>query len=155
MRSTYADLGGPVHHVDFGGPDGTPPTVLVHGLGGSHLNWTRLAAQPTPYTRVHALDLPGFGRTPAAGRATTVTANAAVLRRYLTDVIGAPAILVGNSMGGMIATLTAAAHPDLASAVVLDDFRVPIAAGARVDPAVRRQFLCWPPPPDTGAPWPR
>ncbi|MBV1850837.1 alpha/beta fold hydrolase [Catellatospora tritici] len=141
MRSAYADLGGPVHHVDFGGPADAPPVVLVHGLGGSHLNWTRLAAQLTPYARVHALDLPGFGRTPAAGRPTTVTANAHVLRHYLSDVIGGPAVLIGNSMGGMISTLTAADTPDLARAVVLVDPSVPIAKDARIDPAVRRQFL--------------
>ncbi|GHJ46791.1 hydrolase [Catellatospora sp. TT07R-123] len=141
MRSVYADLGGPVHHVDFGGPDGAPPVVLVHGLGGSHLNWTRLAAELTPHARVHALDLPGFGRTPAAGRPTTVTANAAVLRRYLADVIGGPAVLIGNSMGGMISTLTAAGSPDLVPAVVLVDPSVPIAKGARIDPAVRLRFL--------------
>jgi len=41
-RSRLSDLGGPVHWVDFGGQDGTP-IVLVHGLGGSHLNWVRVA----------------------------------------------------------------------------------------------------------------
>jgi pimeloyl-ACP methyl ester carboxylesterase len=29
----------PVHWVDFGGPAEVPPIVMVHGLGGSHLNW--------------------------------------------------------------------------------------------------------------------
>ena len=33
------DLGGPVHYVDFAGPGERATIVLVHGLGGSHLNW--------------------------------------------------------------------------------------------------------------------
>ena len=35
------DLGGEVHYVDHGGEG--PVMVLVHGLGGSHLNWTEVA----------------------------------------------------------------------------------------------------------------
>ena len=34
-ESRWADLGGPVHYVDYGGPDDGPLLLLVHGLGGS------------------------------------------------------------------------------------------------------------------------
>ena len=37
MRSRTIDLDGPVHYADFGGTG--PTLVLVHGLGGSHVNW--------------------------------------------------------------------------------------------------------------------
>ena len=37
-RSRTVDIDGPVHHVDFGGRADGPIVVLVHGLGGSHLN---------------------------------------------------------------------------------------------------------------------
>ncbi|MEU7820900.1 alpha/beta fold hydrolase [Catellatospora sp. NPDC049133] len=141
MISAYADLGGPVHHVDFGGPADAPPVVLVHGLGGSHLNWTRLAPLLTPYARVSALDLAGFGRTGAAAGPTTVTANAELLRRYLTEVVGEPAVLVGNSMGGMISTLTAAAAPDAVRGLALVDPSVPLAPNVKIDPEIRRLFL--------------
>ena len=64
-----------VHHADYGGhPDG-PSVVLVHGLGGSHLNWDLLAPRLTPYARVLALDLPGFGLSAPTGRASTVRSN--------------------------------------------------------------------------------
>src|SRR3712207_7158632 len=62
-RSRTVDLDGPVHHVDFGGREDGPIVVLVHGLGGSHLNWDLFAPLLTPHARVHALDLPGFGRS--------------------------------------------------------------------------------------------
>ena len=35
----------------------------MHGLGGSSLNWTDLAQQLSGALDVHAVDLPGFGRS--------------------------------------------------------------------------------------------
>ena len=61
--SRTVELGGPVHYVDYGGNADGPVVVLVHGLGGSHLNWDLLAPHLTPHARVVALDLPGFGRS--------------------------------------------------------------------------------------------
>ena len=70
----------PVHYVDFGGPDGAPTVVLVHGLGGSHLNWDLFAPLLRPHARVLALDLPGFGRSEPGDRRTTVHDNVAGAR---------------------------------------------------------------------------
>ncbi|WP_448640219.1 alpha/beta fold hydrolase [Geodermatophilus sp. URMC 63] len=119
------DLGGPVHVVDYGGRDDGPAVVLVHGLGGSHGNWDLLAPLLTPSARVWALDLPGFGRSEPGQRRTTVQANAAVLQDFLREVVGEPAVLVGNSMGGMISLFTAAATPDLVAGLVLLDPALP------------------------------
>ena len=52
-----------MHYVDFGGLATGPAVVLVHGLGGSHLNWDLFAPLLTEHARVWALDLPGFGRS--------------------------------------------------------------------------------------------
>ena len=57
-----------MHYVDFGGPTSGPAFVLVHGLGGSHLNWDLLAPLLTQHARVLALDLPGFGRSEPGDR---------------------------------------------------------------------------------------
>ncbi|MGY1823774.1 alpha/beta fold hydrolase [Geodermatophilus sp. SYSU D00079] len=141
-RSLTADLDGPVHHVDFGGRDDGPTLVLVHGLGGSHLNWDLLAPLLTPHGRVHALDLPGFGRSEPGGRTTRVRDNVAVLDRFIRDVTGAPVVLVGNSMGGMISLLEAARAPARVSGLVLVDPAVPGPRG-RLDPAVARDFLVY------------
>ena len=53
--------------------------VLVHGLGGSHLNWDLLAPLLNEHARLFALDLPGFGRSEPGARRATCTANVAVL----------------------------------------------------------------------------
>jgi pimeloyl-ACP methyl ester carboxylesterase len=41
--SRWADLGVPVHYVDHGGPPDGPLLLMVHGLGGSLVNWAALA----------------------------------------------------------------------------------------------------------------
>ena len=140
--SRTVDWDGPVHWVDFGGEQDGPTFVLVHGLGGSHLNWDLLAPLLTPHGRVLALDLPGFGRSEPGGRRATVQANVAVLRRFLREVAGGPAVLVGNSMGGMISIFTAASAPRAVSGLVLLDPALP--GGHRaLDPLVAGQFLLY------------
>ena len=117
--SRVADLGGPVHYVDFGGAAEAPRVVLVHGLGGSHLNWCLLAPPLVPHARVLALDLVGFGLTYPEGRSATVQANAALVARFVREVAGGPAVLVGNSMGGMVSILATAAQPGAVTGLTL------------------------------------
>jgi pimeloyl-ACP methyl ester carboxylesterase len=136
------DLGGPVHYLDYGGAADGPTVVLVHGLGGSHLNWDLFAPLLTPQARVLALDLPGFGRSEPGGRRASVPANVAVLDRFLRQVVGAPVVLVGNSMGGMISVLTTAAAPHLVRALVLVDPAVP-GPLRRPDPLVGLTFATY------------
>jgi pimeloyl-ACP methyl ester carboxylesterase len=137
--SRYVDLGGPVHYADFGGRQGRT-YVLVHGLGGSHLNWCLLAGRLREHGRVLAVDLAGFGLTNPEGRATTVSANTGLLHRFLTEVVGEPVVLVGNSMGGLIAIHQAAAHPETLTALALIDPALPPAPGAMPDPLVAAMF---------------
>jgi pimeloyl-ACP methyl ester carboxylesterase len=140
--SRTVDLGGPVHYVDFGGPGGAPTVVLVHGLGGSHLNWDLFAPLIRDRARVLALDLPGFGRSEPGGRRTTVHDNVAVLDRFLTEVAGTPAVLVGNSMGGMISILETAASPQSVNGLVLLDAAMPGPRRA-LDPLVAFTFAVY------------
>jgi pimeloyl-ACP methyl ester carboxylesterase len=139
----YADLDGPVHYVDFGGPEGAPKIVLVHGLGGSHLNWCLLAPKLVDRYQVVAVDLAGFGLTHPEGRSTTVPANTRLLDRFLREVVGEPVTLVGNSMGGMISILQTAAHPDTVSALALVDPALPLVFGVRPDPLVMSTFFLY------------
>jgi pimeloyl-ACP methyl ester carboxylesterase len=141
-ESSTVDLGGPVHMVDHGGRPEGPTVVLVHGLGGSHLNWDLFAPLLTAHARVLSLDLPGFGGSEPGTRQATVQANVAVLDRFLREVAGAPVVLVGNSMGGMISILETAAAPELVRGLVLLDPAVP---GPRrsLDPLVALLFATY------------
>jgi pimeloyl-ACP methyl ester carboxylesterase len=117
-RSQIIDLDGPVHYVDYGG-DGHP-MVLIHGLDGSHLNWIAVADTLAAHHRVVALDLPGFGYTPLSGRRATITRNRHLVNDFIVGMaFGSPVILVGNSMGGLLAMMQAAKSPETVSAAVL------------------------------------
>jgi pimeloyl-ACP methyl ester carboxylesterase len=138
--SRLVDLDGPTHYLDLGGPADGPMMVAVHGLGGAAWNWLAVAPRLTRRCRLLAIDLAGHGRSPAAGRATTVIANRRLLDRFLHEVVGEPTVLIGNSMGGLITLLEAAKSPDLVHGAVLIDPALPRPLLSRVDPVVALSF---------------
>lgn len=111
------DLDGPVTYVEWPGP-GERTFILVHGLGGAHLNWQLVGPGLAERGRVIALDLPGFGLSPRAGRRSTLSAQRRVLSRLIAETGSGEVILGGNSMGGGIALLQAAHEPDSVGGVV-------------------------------------
>ena len=111
-----------LHAHDYGG-DG-PQLVLLHGYGRSLTDWNAAAALLTAGHRVLAVDLPGHGRSPDI---SPWTLPAVV--EHLADTLdahGVPeAVMVGHSLGGMVAIEYARANPDRArarAAVNLDGF---------------------------------
>ena len=145
--SQWVDLDGPTHYVDHGGPADGPLVVCVHGLGGSHANWAAIAPRLTQTCRVLAVDLPGHGRTPAHARSTAVTTSQRLLHRFVIEVAGSPAVLVGNSMGAMVSILQAHAHPDTVAGLVLIDPALPQLRLARPNPLVALGFVAHAVPP--------
>lgn len=141
--SQFADLDGPVHWVDHGGPAGAPLLVCVHGLGGSLLNWAALAPLLTEQVRVVAVDLAGFGRTLSGRRSTSVQANQRLLHRFLTEVVEEPVVLVGNSMGGLISATQTARHPETVIGLTLVDPALPVDLAARPHPLVAATFAAF------------
>jgi pimeloyl-ACP methyl ester carboxylesterase len=134
LRHKTVDLDGPVHYVDFGG-DG-PPLLMIHGLTGSALNWMAVGPELATTHHTLALDLAGFGHTPLFRRSAALGANANLVHSFIEQVIGEPAILMGNSMGGHIAILEACDHPRSVTALVLVDPAVPGVQIRRPDPGM-------------------
>ena len=138
--SATIDVDGPVHYVDYGGPADAPLVVAVHGLGGSHLNWAAVAPHVVGHSRLVALDLLGHGRTPAAGRRPDVSGHVQLVTGFLDRVADRPVILMGNSLGGLVAALAAESAPDRVSGLVLVDPALPTERLGLVHPRVVANF---------------
>jgi pimeloyl-ACP methyl ester carboxylesterase len=140
MQSMTLEIDGPINVADFGGSG--PVLLLVHGLGGSHLNWLSVAPALAEQHRVYALDLPGFGRSPLAGRRSSIAANVDLLTRVIAKLSAGPIVLMGNSMGGLLSIGVAALHPNLVEYLVLVDPAVPAPKGPQLKlDRVSRAFL--------------
>jgi pimeloyl-ACP methyl ester carboxylesterase len=100
--------------------DGAEPALMVHGLGGSALNWTALMGLLVDRVASRAMDLPGFGLSPPpAGHDYSVGAHARAVARLIDADGRGPVHLFGNSLGGAVATSLAAHRPDLVRTLTL------------------------------------
>lgn len=117
--SVVLDIDGPVHLAAYGGPEGAPVALCVHGLAGSSLAWGPLAESLTATHRVLAIDLPGHGRSPRHGRSLSVDEAAGVVRAAIEALGTGPVTLVGHSMGAAVCVLAAASAPEVVDGVLL------------------------------------
>jgi pimeloyl-ACP methyl ester carboxylesterase len=134
MRNKIADLGGPVHYLDFGGTGS--PLLMVHGLGGAAINWLGVGPALAATHHAMAIDLAGFGQTPLFDRSAAVGANTDLVVSFIRHVVGEPVVLMGNSMGGHIGILAAADHPSWVNALILVDPAIPGVHVRRPDPVM-------------------
>ncbi|MER7723992.1 alpha/beta hydrolase [Streptomyces sp. NPDC096323] len=99
---------------------GLPPALFVHGLGGSSQNWTALMPLLQDLVNCEAVDLPGFGDSPPPDDGNySVTGHARAVIRFLDAGGRGPVHLIGNSLGGAVATRVAAVRPDLVRTLTL------------------------------------
>jgi pimeloyl-ACP methyl ester carboxylesterase len=107
------------------GDEGAPPMVLLHGLTASGANWAPVAPVLASRYRVHAPDLRGHGTSDWPGEYSFDALVADVVG--FLDALALPrVVLVGHSMGGVVAHLLASRYPDRVAALVLEDPPPPV-----------------------------
>jgi pimeloyl-ACP methyl ester carboxylesterase len=100
-------------------PEG-PALLLVHGFGASTDHWRHNIPALAQRHEVHAIDLLGFGRS---AKPAELAYGGALWRdqlaAYVSERIGRPTVLAGNSLGGFSALAAGVALGEQAAGVVL------------------------------------
>jgi pimeloyl-ACP methyl ester carboxylesterase len=96
---------------------GAPPLVFLHAGIADHRSWLGVLDLLPPDTGVVAYDRRGFGTSTTSGPEAH---DQVVDLMAVLDAAGADrVVLVGNSMGGLVALDATLAHPDRVAALVL------------------------------------
>lgn len=137
------ELDGPDLNVREYGPPGERAVVLLHGYSASIEWWEDVAPQLARDQRVVAIDLVGHGgsEAPAVAAQFHTDGQAEAVRNALTALGIRHAVLVGHSMGGIVATAVADRYPDLADKVVVSDTP---GADELVALPLLGKMVCWP-----------
>jgi lipase len=146
--------GGTLRVGEWGPDDPAATTVIaVHGITASHLAWA-VIAEAMPQVRLIAPDLRGRGRSAGLPGPYGMARHAADLVAVIEALELPSAILLGHSMGGFVAVVTASLYPDRFSEVFLVDGGLPLSIPAGISkedlleatlgPAARRLSMTFP-----------
>lgn len=97
-----------------------PPLLLVHGFGASTDHWRKNIAELCNDFEVFAIDLLGFGRSAKPNWQYSGDLWRDQLDEFITEIIGQPAVLAGNSLGGYVCLCVAAQRSNAAGLVLLN-----------------------------------
>ena len=108
-------------HVEVDGPDDGTPVLFLHGVGSSARTWDWLPPTVTRGRRIVRVDQRGHGRSDHATGTYVLARYGADAVAVLRERVAGPALIVGHSLGGVVAWWVAQNHPELVAAVLLED----------------------------------
>jgi pimeloyl-ACP methyl ester carboxylesterase len=118
--SDHAVGGGVVVRLRVCGTAQAPTIVLLHGIGSGSASWLPCALDLACDHRVIAWDAPGYGgSTPLPEASPRAEAYAARLEAALAALGVERCLLVGHSLGALVAAAHARAHPARLAGLVL------------------------------------
>ncbi|MGI8641240.1 MAG: alpha/beta fold hydrolase [Pyrinomonadaceae bacterium] len=118
QEKTATVFGAKIYYLEAG--DAAKPTVvLLHGLGSSVVSWQLNIAALSQKYHVVALDQIGFGKSDKPFLKYRVGTYADFLDKFMSETKIEKATLVGNSLVGWVAALTAIKYPNRVEKIVL------------------------------------
>ncbi|MEM6715955.1 MAG: alpha/beta fold hydrolase [Cyanobacteria bacterium P01_C01_bin.147] len=96
-----------------------PPILLLHGFGASLAQWRDNVAELAQQRTVYAVDLLGFGDSQKAATIFNTELWSAQVHDFWQTWIGQPVILMGHSLGALVALNTAVSTPAMVERLVL------------------------------------
>lgn len=117
----FAEHQGLLTHFAIDGSPFQPTVVFANSLGTDLRAWDAMVALLGPRVRTLRYDMRGHGLSSLGGAAPTMQDLAADLAALMDAVAVRHAVVVGLSIGGMVAQALAKARPDLVRALVLCD----------------------------------
>jgi pimeloyl-ACP methyl ester carboxylesterase len=102
--------------VDEVGDASGDPVVFLHGLLGMNEHWFPTAGRLSDRARCLMIEAPLLQ---LRGKACSVDGVTRLIISVLDAIVGSPAVLVGNSLGGHVAQRIAIERPDLCRGLVL------------------------------------
>jgi pimeloyl-ACP methyl ester carboxylesterase len=119
LDERFADVRGVRMRYFTGGAAAGPELVLIHGLSGSASNWRPLVALLAARYRVLVPELPGHGGSSPLPAAPSLAPYADRIALVAEREAFRHAIVVGHSLGGLVAVRLALRRPDAVRAVLL------------------------------------
>lgn len=124
-------------HYSQQGSEAAQPVLLLHGWGTDLRTWAPITpGLEQAGFNVYALDLPGFGLTPAPNEPWDVPMYTKLVKTFIEKRQLSKPILVGHSFGGRISIMLAADHPELVSKIILIN-----SAGVRIEPGALKKLI--------------
>lgn len=112
-RIRYSFAGPPANQTD------KPPILLLHGFGANLNQWRYNLGPLSQQYPIYALDLLGFGGSEKAATLYNSEFWAEQVYDFWRDLVGRPAILMGHSLGALVALTTAFRQPQIAAGLVM------------------------------------
>ncbi len=133
-----------IHYVQAGEQRShKPPLLLVHGFGASTDHWRKNIAELRKDFAVWAIDLLGFGRSAKPNIEYSSNLWRDQLHDFITEVIGKPAVLAGNSLGGYASLCVAAQCPESAVGLILLNSAGPFTENKTAKPSLLGKVMRW------------
>ncbi len=103
------------------GPENGEPLILIPGQAGTWISYEKVLVPLSKTNKVYAVDIRGHGGSSWTTGEYNFNLIGEDLTVFLSEVVSRPAVISGNSSGGLIALWLAVERPELIRGIVMED----------------------------------